>query len=41
MKSANALLYLSPQYENNYQFMASAHPINEEEEYTNGDNERS
>lgn len=34
MKSANALLYLSPQYENS-QFMASHHPINEEDEFNN------
>ena len=45
MKSANALLYLSPQYENpqyeNMQLMVSAPPINEEEEYNNDDNDHS
>ena len=34
MKSANALLYLSPQYEN-FQFMASHKPILEEDECQN------
>ena len=37
MKSANALLYLSPQYEN-FQGMTSAYPINEEEEYNTNAN---